>query len=132
VNGHLAIHARLNGAAGLAALVKDRIYPDVMPDSPIYPAVTYQQLSGSSARGAVADPPLKKALFQVSTWAKSRLDAVTIAAQVRMALDRLRKAQAGGVQVDDCFFDSSVDAFDPDTKTYAVHTTFRLHYREAA
>lgn len=132
MNGHLAIHARLTGAAGLAALVKDRIYPDVMPDSPAYPAVTYQQLGGDSARGALADPPLKKALFQVSVWAKSRLEAVTIAAQVRLALDRARKVQAGGVQVDDCFYEGAVDNFDAETRTYVTYTTFRLHYREAA
>jgi hypothetical protein len=132
MNGHLAIHARLTGAAGLTALVKDRIYPDVMPDSPQLPAVTYQQTGGSSDRGAVADPPLKKGLFQVSAWAKSRADAAAIAAQVRLALDRARKVQAGGVQIDDCFYENSVDSFDPDTRSYVTHTDFRLHYRDPA
>jgi hypothetical protein len=131
MNGHLAIHARLTGAADLAALVKNRIFPDVMPEPPVYPSVTYQQLSGDGARGALVNPPLKKAIFQVSVWAKSRLEAASIAAQVRAALDRARKVTAGGVQIDDCFAESPLDMFDPDSKTYVTHTSFRLHYREA-
>jgi hypothetical protein len=132
VNGHLAIHARLTGAAGLVALVKDRVYPGVMPDSPVLPAVTYQQTGGASARGALADPPLKKGLFQLSCWAKTQLEALQVAKQVRLALDRARQVQAGGVQIDDCFAEAPVDSYDPDTKTYVVHTEFRLHYREDA
>lgn len=132
MNGHLALAARLNGTAGLTALVANRIYPDVMPDSPVYPAVTYQKISGASARGSTTDPPLKSAVFQVSAWSRTRLEARAVAAQVRNALDRMRKVTVGGVAVDDCFYESDVDLFDPDTRTYFVHASYKLHYRDPA
>ncbi|MDB5937543.1 MAG: hypothetical protein JWQ01_4887 [Massilia sp.] len=131
MNGHIIVDGLLKAATGLAALVADRIYPDVMPDAPNYPAVTYQKLSGSSARGAVSDPPLMTASFQVSSWAKSRAQASKIAAQARKALDRKRKITVASVALDDCFYESDNDDFDGDSKVYFNHMTFTLHYRDA-
>lgn len=130
MNGALAINGLLTQAAGLRALVSTRIYPDVMPDSPTYPAVTYQRLSGSSALGSTSDPPLKTATYQVSAWAKSRADALAVSAQIRAALDRKRKLTVNGVQVDDCFYQGDVDLFDFETRTYFTHLTFKIHYRD--
>lgn len=132
MNGHIAILALLTRSTTLAALVADRIYPDVMPDNPAYPAITYQKLSGSSARGAVNDPPLMTATFQVSAWAKSRLGAATIAHAINDALDRARKLTVGGVAIDDCFYEDDVDLFDNDTRTYFNHATFKIYYRDPA
>jgi len=130
MNGHLVISARLAGAAGLAALVGVRIYPDVMPDSPAFPSVTFQKIGGGSARGSTSDPPLKNASFQVTAWAKSRSETRLISAQIRVALDRMRKVTVGGVAVDDCFYESDVDLFDFETRTYFTHNTFTLYYRD--
>lgn len=132
MNGVLVISGRLTATAALTALVSTRIYPDVMPDSPTFPSVTYHRLSGKSEKGAISDPPLKSAVFQVSAWAKTRLASRQIAAQVRIALDRLRKVMVAGVAVDDCFYEDDVDGFDAVTKTYFTHTTFQLYYRDPA
>lgn len=130
MNGALAINGLLMQATGLRALVSGRITPDVMPDSPVLPAVTYQRLSGSSERGSTSDPPLKSATYQVSAWAKSRADALAVAAQIRVALDRKRKLAVVGVQVDDCFYQGDVDLFDFETRTYFTHLTFKIFYRD--
>lgn len=130
-----AILALLRAADGLVALVGDRIYPDVMSDPPVYPSVTFQKVGGAGARGAVKNPGLMRAAVQVSTWAESRLEATRIAAQVRRALDRKRKVTAGGVPVDDCFYEDDIDLSDPDAGQPGVgvwfnHMTFTIHYRE--
>jgi hypothetical protein len=132
VSGHFAIQARLTGAASLVALVGNRIYPDMMPEPPIYPAVTYQQTDGDGARSAVADRAMQKGIFEVTVWAKSRPETIAIAAQVKLALNRARKVIAGGIQIDDCFAEGDSDMRDPGTKIYSRHTTYRLHYREPA
>jgi hypothetical protein len=129
MNGHIAVNGLLTASAGLAALVVTRIYPDVMPDSPTYPAVTYQKVGGGSEKGAVSDPGLKRATFQVSSWAKSRPLASQIADQVRLAMDRQRKITVAGVAVDDCFYESDNDDYDKDAKVYFNHMTFKIHYR---
>jgi hypothetical protein len=124
------MHGLLTGAPGLAALVGTRIYPDLMPDTPTYPAVTYQKLSGSSEKGSTADPPLKSAVYQVSAWAKDRPTARELAAQIRVALDRQRKVTVSGVQVDDCFYQDDLDLTDFETRTFYTHLTFKIFYRD--
>lgn len=131
MNGHIIVDGLLKAATGLTALVAGQIYPDVMPDAPIYPSVTYQKIGGGSARGAVGDPPLMHATFQVSSWAKSRAAASKIAAQARKAMDRKRKITVSGVALDDCFYESDNDDYDGDAKVYFNHMTFTLHYRDA-
>lgn len=136
MNGDLAIRGLLNGATGLTALVGTRIDSDVMATgaagAPTYPAVTFQRLSGSSAKGALSDPPLMTAVFQVSAWALSRKDARAVSTQIRAALDRQRKVTVSGVYVNDCFYQDDVDLYDFDTKTFFTHATFKIHYRDPA
>ena len=131
MNGHTAIKALLTRSTALAALVGTRIYPDIMPDNPVYPAVTYQKLSGSSERGAVADPALMLAVFQVSSWAGSRLESARVASAVRAALDRIRKTTLAGVVIDDVFYAGDVDLFDNDTRTYFNHCSFKIYFRDS-
>lgn len=133
MNGHLAVVGLLNRDAGLAALVGQEIHSDILPDIPTYPAITFQKMpGGSSARGAVADPPLMKAIFQISSWAKTRNQATAITQQVRAAMDRQRQQTVNTVYVDDTFYMDDVDLYDPPTKIYYNHCTFRIHYRDPA
>ena len=130
MSAHDAVLGMLLASTELAALVGTRIYPDVMDDPPVYPSVTFQRVGGAGARGAVSNPGLSRASFQVSTWAESRVEANQIAALVRKALDRKRKFVAAGVTVDDCFYDSDIDLYDPDEKICFNHMSFTIHYRE--
>jgi hypothetical protein len=134
MNGDLAIRGLLNAATGLTALVGHRIDSDVMATgpagAPTYPAVTFQRMSGSSAKGALSDPPLMTAVFQVSAWASSRKDARLVATQIRAALDRKRQITVSGVYINDCFYQDDIDLFDFDTRTFFTHVTFRIHYRD--
>lgn len=132
MNGHIAVLGLLKASTGLAALVAARVTPDVMDEPATFPAVTYQKTGGGSARGALSDPPLMHASFQVSSWAKSRAQASSIAAQVRAAMDRRRKVTVAGVAVDDCFYEDDVDLYDSETRTYFNHMTFKIHYRDTA
>lgn len=130
MSAHDVVLALLQAADGLTALVGDRIFPDQMDDPPVYPSVTFQKIGGAGARGAVKNPGLQRASMQVSTWAKSRAEAVRIAAEVRRALDRKRKITVADVRVDDCFYVSDIDLVDPDTDVCFNHMDFRIHYRE--
>lgn len=130
MSAHAAILALLRASPDLVALVGDRIFPDQTDDPPTYPSVTFQKVGGGSARGAVSNPGLMRAVFQVSTWASTRDDTVLIVPLVRQALDRKRKIVAGGVPVDDCFYESDMDLVDPDTGICFNHMDFIVHYRE--
>jgi hypothetical protein len=130
VSAHEAVLALLQASPDLMALVDGRIFPDEMDDPPVYPSVTFQKMGGAGARGAVSNPGLLRATFQVSSWAESRLEAARIAALVRRALDRKRKITMAGVPIDDCFYDSDIDLKDPDSDVCFNHMSFTIHYRE--
>lgn len=130
MSGHDAILGLLMASIDLSTAVSERIFPDELDDPPVYPSVTFQKLGGRSARGAVSNPGLQRASFQVSTWATSRFDTVRISKLVRKALERKRNLGIGSVVVKDCFYESDIDLQDPDTGVCFNHMTFTLHYRE--
>ncbi|OFJ49599.1 hypothetical protein BA896_012710 [Janthinobacterium lividum] len=129
MSGHGAIKAML-GAPGVVALVGQRVYFDVMADNSLLPALTIQKLGGDSARGAQKNPGLDSAQFQVSTWAKSRVETVIISSQVRKAIDRVRELVIDGTLVNDCFYEGDVDLYDSETKIFFNQMTFNIHYRD--
>lgn len=71
----------------LASVAGGRTYPDTTPDAPTFPLNIYQQVGGAVINPIEgSDPNLDNARVQVVTWAKTRLEASTVARQVRVAL----------------------------------------------
>ena len=67
----------------LADLVAERVYPDVAPDVPVFPYITYQQVGGNSLWfNEKAKPSHKHARVQFNVWARSRVEANQIARQI--------------------------------------------------
>lgn len=130
MNGHKAIAARLAAYSGVTAIVGTRISPDVIPAPATWPAIAYRQTYGRQEKGPTTSPGLFMGLFQVSSFAKTRLGAVTLAAQVRAALDRWRATTIAGITIDDCLFESAIDIYDPEADVYYVAADYRLFYRE--
>lgn len=130
MSAHAAILGLLQTSDELAVLVETRIYPDVLDDPPVYPVVTFQKVGGGGERGAVTNPGLMRASFQVSTWSRSRDEANSIVKLVRKALDRQRKVTVAGTFVDDCFYEGDIDLEDPETKVCFNHMDITIHYRE--
>lgn len=130
MSAQAAILALLQASSGLVALVGDRIYPDQLPETPQFPALTFRKVGGGGKRGATSNPGLMHASVQVSVWARSRPETVAMVTQVRKGLDRKRKIIAGGVPVDDCFYESDVDLDDIEDQVYYTHIDFSIHYRD--
>lgn len=71
----------------LTGLVTGRVYPDVAPLAAALPRIVYQQVGGVSVaytEGALPDK--ENGRFQIACWAKSRIEAVTLAKQVESAM----------------------------------------------
>lgn len=101
------LFTRLSTFAGLTALVSTRIYPVIMPQETVKPAVTYQLISSPREVAMGSDPGLVKARFQLNAWATTALEARNVIKQVRLALERYRVAG-----VEDCFIETEYDVFD--------------------
>lgn len=109
-------YALMSGAVGVTAIVGARIYPDVLPENCVYPAVVFARstteriygLSGNCFGGDVS--------LNVGCWAETRGVADSLAAAVIAAL-------TPGVWITP----GPEAAYDPDTGLYAallVVTTF--------
>lgn len=82
-----ALHGRLTGYAGLAALVGARVMPAPLPEGVVLPAVGYQLVSDLPNVTLTGADGFYAARYQVTVWAMTRLAAVTVAKQVRAALN---------------------------------------------
>lgn len=62
--------ALLQANAGLEALIGTRIYPDVLPDEPTLPAITYQFLGGNS-KPTFNTSGMQKLRVEFNCWSAS-------------------------------------------------------------
>ena len=83
--------------AALDSLVDGRVYPDTTPDNVVFPCIVYQQVGGEDIEFLEGTlPDQENARVQVIPWAKSRLEASTLARQIRVRLsDQLAATRLG-------------------------------------
>lgn len=72
------------------AVGEHRCYPDALPEAdgpPAVPAIVYQQVGGRSIELLDAEvPDLRNARVQITSWARTRLEADVLAEQVDAAM----------------------------------------------
>lgn len=71
----------------LGPLVSGRVYPDVTPDSPVFPLIVYQQVGGKATEYLDATlPDRDHARMQVFVWSRTRVEASQLARAARLAI----------------------------------------------
>lgn len=131
------LYSRLSSTAALTALVGKRIYPVVLPPNVVYPAVTYQRISGPRVHTMGNDPGLAYPRFQISCWHRDISDpqkgygqVKAVAEQVRLALQNQKNTTWGSVTIQAVLFDDDTDIYDPGAQTYQVALDFVIWYAE--
>lgn len=101
------IFAALSGAAGVTAMVAQRIYPDVLPDKTTYPAVVFevQSIPIPSVSGVNLGDEVT---VTVASWGKSRTEANAVRDAAEAAL------RAAGFEPS-----NKTSGFDPETSLFA-------------
>ncbi len=90
--------------SALNSLVSDRVYPDDTAGAPVplvYPLILYQMVGGKAYEYTDQSmPDHDHARVQVVVWAKTRLEASTLARQARSAiLTAIKPAETYGAAV---------------------------------
>lgn len=104
-----AIFARLTAYAGLTSLVGTspaRIYYRILPQDPVYPAVTYAMVSAPREKAMGSDPGIVNARVQFDAWDNDPDSVRDVAEQIRKALERWRGVTAFSTTVQDTFIDN--------------------------
>lgn len=86
----IAVHDILAGASRVTDLVATRIYPDVLPQAPRYPAIVYSLVSGVSDYAQDGPTDLARSRVQVDCFAADKLGVITLRSAVMNALSGYR------------------------------------------
>ena len=119
------LKAHLNGDASVSALILDRMYPVLRPESSALPANTYQlitldQVENLSGR----DGSLRNYRVQVDLWALKYSDILLLDSAVRA-----RMATAA-TSFRSAMLPSGFDDYEPDTKLYRRMLEFSCWFTE--
>lgn len=95
-----ALYAILSGAAGVAAIAGDRIYPGVVPQQDAWPALSFVRLDEDQESAMGADTSAQETAFEITATAADYDTAEALHEAVRAACRRSR-GPLGGLQVDD-------------------------------
>jgi hypothetical protein len=96
------------------------VYPDVAPMSAVPPYATYQQVGGESLTYLGNEVPSKKnGRFQITVWAKRRLEASALALAIENAFLMATNMQATPLG-------SPIAAFEDVTEFYGTHQDFSV------
>lgn len=119
---------RLNGFAGLTALVGTRIRPNRAEQNIAKPYITFRRVSADRDSAMGVDVGTVTARFQFDVWAEDFTSMAAVGEQLRLALQRWRNSS--GTVVDDTFIVSEIDLFETETETHHRALDARIHYRE--
>lgn len=126
-----ALYSYLSGYAGLTALVGTRIYPEMLPDSPTYPAVSYSRVSTRRERTlTIPSVAAVEARFQCSCWGERYADAKAVAVQIKAALQDFQGVMGGtgGVTVLEASTVNELDQHDARVRVYHVPVDVTILY----
>ena len=128
---HIATLTRayLLANAPVAALIATRMYPLLLPQNAVLPAVTYQVISDVHELNQSEPGGLPVIRLQYTCWADSYLAAQTLAAAIRVALDGFTGVMGSG-SVGYAALDNMVDDYEPDTKKYRVLVDMKIQRSE--
>jgi uncharacterized protein DUF3168 len=90
-----AVFSLLTGRAELAALVGDRVYPEVAPPNCGVPFITYQRLNGDRTRSLSGPSGLAESTIQIDAYALTYATAHLVGDLIRKTLDGYRGVVPG-------------------------------------
>jgi len=103
------LYAALTARAALTALVSTRIFPDVIPEGCLLPAIVYQRASTAPVTTIGSVTVAEDIRFVITAWAETRTAADAVASEIVPAL-----ASSGNPSVD------RSTGFDPECGLYAA------------
>jgi hypothetical protein len=85
-----ALQSFLLDDSALTTLIGTRVWPIILPQKPVLPAVTYSEISAIRGHTMQGPDGLAFARMQIDSWAKSFKQARILADAVRARLDGFR------------------------------------------
>jgi hypothetical protein len=116
MSAEAALYALLTGGSpSISAMVGTRVWPDVLPQAPLLPAIRYQRISTPRGQYRTLDGKAEYASprFQIDIYATSRSQALTIADAVYRLLEGYTGISSG-LRIDAISTEDEAGDLDPD------------------
>lgn len=110
------IFTLLSADANVEALVNTRIFPVVMPQGSVLPAITYHETANSPVNTLAGKTGLENPTFAINSWATSHKTANTLSKAVSSAMDGVRTFRA--------LLINEIDVYDPEIDVFAKAQTY--------
>jgi hypothetical protein len=120
----------LLGRPGIAALAARRIFPDYFPQSEQLPAIAYMLEDDASQQTRQGPSGMREAIYRINIWADTRHEVMSVAREVRLALDGYR-GEFMNIAVIGSFLDGLSRERDSDKGAYCVSMRFTIYYLES-
>lgn len=115
---------------GLSTVAGDRIYPQILPQKPTFPAITFNQVSGVRERDLCGPTGRTKPRITINAWAERYADARALADQIRVGLSGFKGTigDSPGTTVDDLILDNEFDQYEDEAGTKGVHRVLQDYF----
>ncbi len=114
--------------AALEIPFRDRVYPLILPQSPTYPALTYEIGSTIPHRGLAGDSDLERAHAFIHCWAETYTGVIDLAGKVRTAVGDF-SGLMGTITVSSVKFGNWNDLYDDVPEVYRRVVDFFIAHR---
>ena len=99
----------------IMGLISTRMYPQVLPQGVVYPAVRFYRASTDENRVFEGPGGKERARVTIESWAETYAEARSLAAAIRARIDGLAAIiGSGNTRVTSCYLDNEIDASDPE------------------
>jgi len=125
-----ALRAFLLAQPSIVALVGTRIYPQVLPQQPTYPAITYAQVSG--VRMQILEGPAGRARprITINSWGESHESMDALAGALRAALDGYA-GPMGDLSVGAVVLDNEFEVFEEEARVHRKLQDYIISHLES-
>jgi len=121
------LYTLLAATSTIAAMVGTRIYPLILPEASVLPALTYQVVGGHSS--ATFDTAgMTRLRMQFDCWGADYLDAITLRVALIAALNGYQGLLSDGTNLQNAQQLQNVDFFDHEARYYRAMTEFYLYF----
>lgn len=122
-----ALYSLISGDAGVAALISDRVYPDLLPEKVTFPAMTYQEISLTPTVSHDGDSHLDESRYQFDCYAATRSGARAIADALRTLLSGKRTSQPGFV-IHSAFLANALSGYETGLNAWRYTVDYLISY----
>ena len=125
--GAKVIVSKLKGSGALTTLIGTRVFPAPIPETTLYPCVSYQLISEVAHHDIDTINSFRRANFQIGIFATSELLLYTISNAIIFALDGV-SGTIEGVKVNAIFFKDRFENFEDEVDIRRMIMSFDLIY----